>query len=69
MTMFYLNNNAQYNGDHEVHTRTCTYFPTDYSYIGDYSNCHEAVLAAKSQFPSKSRINGCFFCSRPCHTS
>ncbi len=70
MTMYYLNNNAQSNGDHEVHAKGCSFFPTaNTSYIGDYSNCQQAVASAKIKFPTKSRINGCYYCSRPCHTS
>jgi hypothetical protein len=27
MTMYYVNKNAQDNGDHEVHTSTCSHLP------------------------------------------
>lgn len=66
MATYYVNNQAQSNGDHEVHTSTCSFLPTDKKYLGVFSHCREAVLEAKKTYRQS---NGCFFCSRECHTS
>lgn len=68
MTRFYVNKVAQTNGDHEVHTATCSFLPAPEHrlYLGEYADCRPAVAKAKQQYP---RANGCYFCSRPCHTS
>lgn len=67
MPKYYVNNNAQANGDHEVHVENCEKIKnsTNLTYLGVFSNCHDAVTAAK-QYHSQS--NGCFFCSNECHT-
>ncbi|TQK27881.1 hypothetical protein FBY28_0843 [Arthrobacter sp. SLBN-53] len=57
----------QANGDHEVHTRTCTFRPWVENRIelGYHYSCHTAVEQAKRHYP---KSNGCWHCSRPCHT-
>ncbi len=68
MTHYYVNKNAQSNGDHEVHTLSCSYLPSETNrlYLGTYSTCQEAVKKAKQTYPQS---NGCYYCSRICHTS
>lgn len=66
MTAYYVNNDAQPNGDHEVHIRNCTYFPSNNRYLGDYTSCAPAVVAAKSIYW---KSNGCYWCCRECHTT
>ena len=66
MTSYYVNNQAQQNGDHEVHIPSCTYFPSDCKYLGDYSSCSPAVTEAKRTY---SQSNGCATCCPACHTS
>lgn len=46
---YYVNQNAQTNGDYEVHTENCQYLPTSTNrkYLGDYSSCKPAVDEAK----------------------
>lgn len=69
MTKYYINNNMQANGDYEVHAEGCTFFPIEnYTYLGDFWGCHSAVAEAKRVFPNR-KINGCYYCSRECHTS
>ncbi|WP_310556804.1 hypothetical protein [Flavobacterium sp.] len=63
---YYVNNKAQSNGDHEVHTEICTYLPSDKKYLGDFSNCKDAVKEAKKTYDD---VNGCYYCSNSCHTS
>lgn len=68
MARYYVNKNAQANGDHEVHKDGCSWMPEPQNreYLGDFPSCHGAVIEAKKKYP---RANGCFHCSRECHTS
>ena len=68
MKKYYVNNNAQYNGDHEVHNEDCSYLSSIVSkkYLGEFSNCKPAVTEAKKTY---SKSNGCYYCSNECHTS
>lgn len=52
MALYYVNNNAQSNGDHEVHTSTCTYAPStaNSTYLGAFDNCKDAVKEAKKTY-------------------
>ena len=67
MARYYVNDNAQPNGDHEVHTTGCSWLSKIESktYLGDFSNCVPAVKEARKHY---SQVNGCYHCSRPCHT-
>lgn len=66
MANYYVNNEAQPEGDHEVHREDCHRMPTDRKYLGDYSNCAPAVAEAKRTYPS---ADGCWHCSPECHSS
>ena len=66
MASYYVNQRPQPNGDHEVHQSTCSYLPTDRTYLGEFTNCRDAVQAAKRYY---TKSNGCYWCSRDCHTS
>ncbi len=65
---YYVNNNAQHNGDYEVHNEECVYFPslTNKTYLGEYESCKDAVRAAEK---IHRKVNGCIRCSLLCHTS
>jgi hypothetical protein len=65
---YYVNKNAQTNGDHEVHKLDCSFLPDSENRIllGDFSNCRDAVTSAKRYY---TQCNGCYYCSRECHTS
>ncbi|RAH34417.1 hypothetical protein DOT37_03105 [Pantoea agglomerans] len=65
---YYVNKNAQTNGDHEVHVGSCDRMPqtSNRLYLGIFESCSPAVREAK-KFYLKS--NGCYYCSRACHTS
>ena len=60
MPNYYVNRQAQANGDHEVHKDGCSYMPNQDNrlYLGNFSTCQEAVREAKRYF---SQSNGCFF--------
>ena len=68
MSKYYVNRNVQDNGDHEVHTTGCNWMPDPENriYLGDFTSCGPAVAEAKREHYSQS--NGCYYCSRPCHT-
>ena len=68
MAQYYVNKNAQANGDHEVHKSGCSYMPDPQNRLslGEFSNCHDAVRAAMRHY---SRSNGCYYCSYECHTT
>ena len=68
MSSYYVNKNAQDNGDHEVHKSGCDWMPDPQNrlYLGDFPNCQGAVKEAKKTYPQS---NGCYYCSNECHTS
>ena len=67
MPSYYVNTNAQSNGDHEVHKEGCSFMPdlSHRKYLGSFSTCQEAVREAKKTY---STANGCYYCSKDCHT-
>ncbi|MFD0940252.1 hypothetical protein [Pedobacter boryungensis] len=68
MEKYYVNKKAQSNGDHEVHVKSCTWFPSSENamLLGEFSSCADAVKEAKKTY---SKANGCWTCCRPCHTT
>lgn len=68
MATYCVNKNQQNNGDHEVHKEGCNYYPEPQNRIvlGSFFNCREAVQEARKHY---FQVNGCYFCSLPCHTS
>jgi hypothetical protein len=66
---FYVNKNAQENGDHEVHEENanCGHEPhiLNRLALGWHSDCHGAVKEAKKTY---SQSNGCFYCCNECNT-
>ncbi len=68
MEKYYVNTNAQQNGDHEVHKEGCKFLPEFSNRIdlGYHPNCQSAVQKAKVSY---SRSNGCYYCCNACHTS
>jgi hypothetical protein len=65
MASYYVNNNAQPNGDYEVHVASCSYFPSNRAYLGEYASCAPAVQKASQ---THKPANGCYWCCRSCHT-
>ncbi len=72
MPQFIVNRNQQSNGDHEVHNLStgCSHMPEQQNRIdlGFHISCSGAVSEARRQYPGR-RINGCYYCCNPCHTS
>ncbi|MFG0252404.1 MAG: hypothetical protein ACF8NJ_05965 [Phycisphaerales bacterium JB038] len=67
MPSYYVNKNAQANGDHEVHRTGCSYLPERENrvYRGEFQSCGPAVRKAREHYQ---QVNGCYYCSRECHT-
>ena len=67
MEKYYVNKNAQSNGDHEVHDADCNYLPIadNRKYLGEFYSCKGAVTEAKKTYSS---ANGCYYCCYECHT-
>ncbi|MBU0549673.1 MAG: hypothetical protein KJ838_05105 [Candidatus Omnitrophica bacterium] len=61
MAQYYVNKNAQDNGDHEVHREGCEFMPNveNRIYLGLFGNCHDAVHEAKKHYLQS---NGCYHC-------
>jgi len=68
MSEYCVNKNAQDNGDHEVHKKGCNWWPDNENRLnlGTFAFCQGAVSEAKKHY---SQTNGCYHCSRECHTS
>ena len=67
-TSYYINLNAQANGDYEVHRDGCYWLTLvlQRRYLGSFLSCHPAV--ATSRALGYVTANGCYHCSRACHT-
>jgi len=68
MEEYCVNMNQQSNGDHEVHKLGCSYMPNpdNLMYLGEFISCELAIREARIYY---SKVNGCYYCSNPCHTS
>ena len=68
MAFYYVNKNAQSNGDHEVHKSGCSHMPNleNRIYLGDFTTCAPAVRKAKEHYMQS---NGCYYCANACHTT
>lgn len=68
MDAYYVNNEPQLNGDHEVHKEGCYWLSKIISKrdLGNHSSCHSAIRSAKYIYAT---ANGCITCSGECHTS
>jgi len=70
MKYYCVNKNAQSapeDGEHEVHTEGCSHPPmsANKDYLGDLSNCHQAIAEAKKLYDN---VDGCAYCCPDCHT-
>ncbi|HCG63238.1 MAG TPA: hypothetical protein DEZ27_05400 [Sphaerochaeta sp.] len=65
---YYVNKNAQVNGDHEVHREDCAKLPLSENriYLGAHEDCFAAVVKARTYY---SQVDGCKICCYSCHTS
>ncbi|WP_373033336.1 hypothetical protein [Sulfurovum sp.] len=65
MANYYVNNNAQPTGEHEVHHEDCRFLPTQRTHLGYFASCNQAMTAAIRFYRN---VDGCKFCSPACHT-
>ena len=65
MPSYYANRRSQPNGDNEVHTSKCRYFPKNAQYLGDYAICQAAITEARRYYL---QANGCATCCPECNT-
>jgi hypothetical protein len=65
MDKYYVNNIPQSTGEHEVHILGCSWFPSDADYLGEFSNCEDAIEEAKNHHDN---VDGCYWCCNECHT-
>ncbi len=63
---YYLSKKKEFSEEHEIHTASCIFLPKPENRIdlGEHETCPQALRVAKTYFK---HINGCFFCSGPCH--
>lgn len=73
MPNYIVNTNAQPSGDHEVHEAprsSCSSpdypAPQHQESLGYHGSCADAVTEARRR--GYRTANGCYYCSRPCHT-
>lgn len=67
MARYYVNRNAQNNGDHEVHRERCEHMPyvENRIYLGNFDSCGPAKREAKKYYDT---ADGCYYCCNACHT-
>lgn len=67
MALYYVNDNSQDDGYHEVHKEGCSWLSMVKSKtsLGSHFTCHSAVSAAKKYY---SHVDGCKYCCLLCHT-
>jgi len=64
---YYVNDNDQPSGEHEVHAEWCKYVPQIYSktYLGVFADSHAAVRQARTVYVN---VDGCANCCPLSHT-
>jgi len=67
MHNYYVNDNPQSTGVHEVHKEGCSFMPSilNRTYLGMFSNCRDAVAKAITIY---NNVDGCYYCANECHT-
>jgi hypothetical protein len=67
MKNYYVSLRTLANGDNEVHTDGCPFFPRPEKHIdlGLHPNCENAMTAARAHYP---QVNGCVYCCTACYT-
>ena len=71
MINYYLNLNAQSNGDHEIHKESCYYYfkyaaGFNFEFLGSFQSDKEAENCAKRKHP-EFKIDGCSYCCPAIH--
>ncbi len=68
MPLYIANKNLDDKGRHEIHEDSCFRLPNEESQllIGRFTDCTQAILAARASDPNK-KYDGCSFCCPGCH--
>ncbi|KHE72113.1 hypothetical protein LD39_06275 [Halobacillus sp. BBL2006] len=68
MAQFYVNQNQQTDGDHEVHKEGCKFMPFEKNLLalGGHTDCASAMEEARNTYD---QVNGCNTCCPDCHTT
>ena len=66
MYTYFINMNAQSNGDHEIHKSTCIYYNlyhagNNFVDLGIFLSDAEAIVYAKNKYPYWT-VDGCYRC-------
>ena len=66
MNRYYVNENSQPTGEHEVHEEGCVFMPDIWNrkYLGYFVDAKEACKEARKLY---SNVDGCYYCSREAH--
>lgn len=66
MPFYYVNQNEQPTGEHEVHKEECFRMPElkNRIYLGYFLNANEAVKEARKYF---NKVDGCYYCANEAH--
>lgn len=64
---YYVNDQAQPTGEHEVHHSECSFLPSakNMRFVGAYTSAREAVSKARLHYVN---VDGCKHCIPDCHT-
>jgi len=67
MAVYYVNRKAQSNRNHEIHKVGCIHMADEKNRIllGDFYTCFDAIRIAKRIYKNS---DGCFYCSKECHS-
>lgn len=67
MPRFYVNKYSQSQHSHEIHTTGCSFLPFEKNriFLGNLEDCKAAIIEAQKYFK---QVNGCYYCSKACHT-
>ena len=68
MAAYYVDENVQEHGYHEVHSASCSQLPheRDLLYLGEFSSCTPAIVRANTLYV---KVTGCSMCATPCHAA
>ncbi len=67
MTKYYVNDNAQPTGEHEIHEESCWFLPVlkNRRYLGEFFSFADAKKAAEQLYDN---VDGCAYCCPEGHT-
>ncbi|SFK59058.1 hypothetical protein SAMN04487936_12021 [Halobacillus dabanensis] len=68
MAQYFVNQNQQVEGQHEIHVEGCEFLPFEKNLLelGGHTDCSSAIGVARSTFEE---VNGCKHCCPDCHTT